>query len=122
MKKTAAALFLLLTILLTATMTSCGKADDAAPADSKTMAGSYHLVDASGVDSYYLVELKDGVRLEVRADNTATLSLMNDVHELTFDPEKMVCTSPDDDQAVPYTFDGKQIVMDTEPFRMIFER
>ena len=43
-------------------------------------------------------------------------------HELRFHPDEMICTSTDDDQKVPYTFDGKQIVMDTEPFRMVFER
>ena len=119
MKKTiaTAAVFL---ILLSVCLLSACHSQSAPTGDS--MAGSYKMVDAAGVGSKELLKLKDGIRLEVRADNTATLSLMSDTHELRFHPDEMICTSTDDDQKVPYTFDGKQIVMDTEPFRMVFER
>ena len=112
----AAALAAVLLCLLSA----CQKTNT--PASSDSMAGSYHMVDAAGEGSKELLELKDAIRLEVRANNSATLSLMRDVHELQFHPDKKICTCADDDQKVPYTFDGKQIVMDTKPFRMVFER
>ncbi len=120
MKRIIAAAAILLLILSACLLVSCNRQTNDAPADS--MAGSYRMVDAAGVGSKELLELKDGIRLEVRSDNTATLSLMNDTHEIRFDPERNICTSPDDDQEVPYTFDGKQIIMDSEPFRMVFER
>ena len=118
MKKSAFSAVLLL-ILLTGLLSACS-GQKAVSAD--TMEGSYRLVDAAGEGSAEFLELKDGVRLEVRADNTATLSLMKDSHELRFDAATGICTSFDDDQEVPYTFDGTRIVLDTELFRMVFER
>lgn len=120
MKRIIAASAILLLILSACLLVSCKSQTNDAPAGS--MAGSYRMIDAAGVGSKELLKIKDGVRLEVRSDNTATLSLMNDIHEIRFDPERGVCTSDDDDQEVPYTFDGKQIVMDSVPFRMVFER
>lgn len=117
MKKAFAitALMILLICLL------CACAEKRTEATLDTMAGSYIMVDAAGEGSKELLKIKDGIRLEVRDDNTATLSLMTDVHELYFDEKSKICTSTDE-QEVPYTFDGKQIVMDTVPFRMVFER
>lgn len=120
MKKTVAITLALLTALMSL-LSACGN-QNKSDASKDTMAGSYHMVDAAGVGSKELLKIKEGIRLEVRADNTATLSLMNDKHELWFHPDEGICTSPEDAQKVPYTFDGTQIVMDSEPFRMVFER
>lgn len=106
-------------ILLICLLCACSEKQSEATAD--TMAGSYRLIDAAGEGSVDILKIKDGVRLEVREDNTATLSLMTDVQELYFDDEQKICTSTDE-QEVPYTFDGRLIVMDTVPFRMVFER
>ena len=117
MKKT---ILILLAVVL-CMLCACSQKQNAAPAPD-SMEGSYALVDAAGEGSYDLLQVKEGVKLEVRADNTATLSLMTDVHELYYDANKGVCTSAEDDLEVPYTFDGKTLVMDTKPFRMVFER
>lgn len=117
MKKAFAAILSLIIICI---LSAC--AGDQQPASADTMAGSYHMVDAAGEGSKELLKIKDAIHLEVRADNSATLSLMTDVHELRFHPDKKIVTSVDDSQEVPYTFDGKQIIMDSEPFRMVFER
>lgn len=119
MKKTVAIALVLLAISM-CLLSACGD-QKKSDASKDTMAGSYHMVDAAGVGSKELLKIKEGIHLEVRSDNTATLSLMNDRHELRFHPDEGICTSPDDDQKVPYTFDGKQIVMDSEPFRMVFD-
>lgn len=119
MKKMIAAAAAMMLVLSVCLLSACGSQKNTS---DDSMAGSYRMVDAAGVGSKELLALKDGIRLEVRSDNTATLSLMNDTHEIRFDPARGVCTSPDDDQQVPYTFDGKQIVMDSVPFRMVFER
>lgn len=120
MKKSIAITLFLLTALM-CLLSACGERNTS-DASQDSMAGSYHMVDAAGVGSKDLLKIKEGIHLEVRSDNTATLSLMNDRHELRFHPDEGICTSPDDGQKVPYTFDGKQIVMDSEPFRMVFER
>ncbi len=110
---------LLLLLILLGTLCACG--DKHTEADINTMEGTYRLVDAAGEGSKDILKIKDGFKLEVRADNTATLSLMTDTHELIFDPVNQICISTDEEQ-VPYTFDGRQIVMDSKPFRMVFER
>ena len=116
MKKTIVLVLIMMLCLL------CGCSKQNAVPSPDSMEGSYALVDAAGEGSYEIMQIKDGIHLEVRADNTATLSLMTDVHELYFDEAKGVCTSGEDDQEVPFTFDGKTLVMDSDPFRMVFER
>jgi hypothetical protein len=117
MKKTLVAAALILSLALI-----CCACGEKTPASADTIEGSYRLIDASGEGSYELLQLRNGVKLTVYADNYAALSLMTDTHELYFDTENWVCTSADDDTPVPYTFDGNQIVMDNEHFRMIFVR
>lgn len=117
MKRAIAVLLLILSICMLA---AC--AADTAAADPDTLAGSYVLADAFGEGSAAVYKLRDGIRLQIRADNTASLSLMGDVHELFFDAEKGIVTSDEDDQKVRYFFDGAQLILDTDPFRMVFER
>lgn len=110
-----AALMMILCLL-----TACSK--EKTPVSADSMEGAYRLVDAAGEGSYDIMRIKEGIHLEVRADNRATLSLMTDTHELYFDVASGTCISEDDYQEVPFTFDGKQLVMDSDPFRMVFER
>lgn len=117
MKKAFAitALLLMLTIILT----GCGSKPARTSAD--TLAGSYRLTDTAGEGAWEVYEIRDGIRLLINDDNTAVLSLMTDSYALRFDTQKKVCTS-DDSQQVPYTFDGSRLVMETDAFRMVFER
>ncbi len=116
MKKSIA--FILILLLLCA-LSACG---DPQSSSANGMEGSYRLVDAAGEGSKDLLKIKDGVHLVIRSDNSANLSLMTDTHELFFDEASKICTSSEDSQKVPFTFDGKRLVMDTESFRMVFEK
>lgn len=116
MKRILTAALLLLTICL---LTACAaKSGNTSP---DTLEGRYRLIDVFGKDSNAVYKARDGVDLEIRADNTGTLSMMTDVHELHFDPAQKICTS-NDDQKVDYTFDGKELVLETDTFTMVFER
>lgn len=119
MKKQKSRLISVLLLIPILLLAACGK--EHAPSSSDAMAGSYRLVDAAGEGSYDLLEIKDGVNMEVHSDTSATLSLMTDRHEIVFDPAAGTCTS-DSGAPVPYTFDGKQLVLDSEDFRMVFEK
>lgn len=107
-------------VLMLCLLTACG-GSKATPVSGDSMAGTYALVDAEGESADTIMKLKDGISLEVRGDNTGTLSLMNNVEEIRFDPSTKLC-GPDGGKQVPFCFDGKQLSLKSDDFTMIFEK